>query len=334
MQNTPEILRQFAETFVEDRTKDDFSILAVYLTGSILSKRDPFIGGTTDIDLVFIHIGDPETDGEIVALNENIHYDILHHPQRRYLDRISLRIDPEMGPMLSEALVLYDPQHFMDLTQASVRGLFHRPENILQRAEAQSKSARKKWLDIQPPPDSPGPSEFLAYFSILEAAANSISLLSGETLSERRFLTDFQEYAHRIDKPGLYPGLLGMLGAPEIKPDILQTWVTKWESTYLSLREDYASQRLHPNRLNYYLKAFSSILESNQPKDILWPLIKTWTLAASELTPTEPGYRSWEEILTTLRLGGDGFAERIQALDALLDQVEDIINTWEFSGNS
>ena len=111
MQNTPEMLRQYAETFVEDRTKDDFSILAVYLTGSILSKSDPFIGGTTDIDLVFIHIGDPETDGEIVALNENIHYDILHHPQRRYLDRISLRIDPEMGPMLSEALVLYDPQH-------------------------------------------------------------------------------------------------------------------------------------------------------------------------------------------------------------------------------
>ena len=328
MQITPKLLRQYADTFVKERTKEDYSILAVYLTGSILSEQDPFLGGSTDIDLVFIHIGDPEISDEILPLNDNIHYDILHQPQRRYLDRISLRTDPKMGPMLSEAFVLYDPQHFMHLTQASVRGLFHRPENIIQRAEAQSKSARKKWLEFQPPPQNQSPSELLKYFSILDCAANAISLLTGETLSERRFLIKFQQCANRIDKPGLYPGFLGMLGAPEINSDLISTWVSKWEDTLTSIQEEDASPRLHPIRMNYYLNAFSAILESDRPENILWPLLQTWTLAADSLTPTKPGYQSWEETLRQLRLIGDGFAERILALDALLDQVEDTINTW------
>jgi len=331
MRITPELLRQYARTLVKMRTREDYSILAVYLTGSILTEQDPLLGGTTDIDLVFIHIGEPELTREILPLNDEVHFDIFHHTQRTYIDRISLRTDPLMGPMLCEAIALYDPQHFMDLTQASVRGLFHHTDNIIQRAQAQSKSARKLWLEFQPAPHAPGPPEILKYFRILDSAANAIALLAGEPLTERRFLMNFKQRSSRIGKPGLYQAFLGMLGAPEVERDMLDTWLDKWEITFNSLPEEPDTPSLHPLRLNYYLKGYKSILESDQPANLLWPLLNTWTLAAESMPSDDPSFQSWKDTLHHLQLLGDGFAKRILALDALLDQVEETIYTWELS---
>lgn len=328
MQITPELLRQYAKTTVQKRTREDYSILAVYLTGSILTEQDPFLGGTTDIDLVFIHIGDPKIPREIVPLNENVHYDILHHPQRRYSDRISLRTDPSMGPMLSEAIALHDPQHFMDLTQASVRGLFYRTENIIQRAQTLSQSAREQWLEFQPPPQIQGPAEIQRYFKMLDSAANAIVLLTGDPLTERRFLINLQNRVERIERPGLYPGFLGMLGAPRLESSHLENWLQEWEITYKSLPKEDAPPKLHLARLNYYQEGFKAILESDHPVNILWPLLNTWTLAAETLEPGDPGFQSWKDALQQLGLLGAGFTERILAFDAFLDQVEDAINTW------
>lgn len=334
MQITPELLRQYAQTFVDKRTSEDYSVLAVYLTGSILTEENPFLGGATDIDLVFIHVGDPKTRREILALNDDVHFDILHHPQRSYLDRISLRTDPEMGPILSEAVALYDPQHFMDLTQASVRGLYHQTENIIQRTHSLSRSAREGWFQFQPPPHTMKPSEILKYFKILESAANSIALLTGEPLTERRFLINLEQRAKRIGKPGLYPGFLGMLGAPNIDSSLLDKWLREWEKMFIAVPKMQATAGLDPIRLSYYLNGFKSILESDQPVNILWPLLHSWTLAADSLPENDPGLKDWQDTLNHLQLLGSGFVERILALDSLLDQVKDAIDTWEFSENS
>ncbi len=331
MEFTPELLRQYAKTVAEKRTREDYSILAAYLIGSILTEQDPFLGGTTDIDLILIHIGDPEIPREILPLNKDIHYDILHHSQRKYLDRISLRTDPWMGPMLSEAIALYDPQHFMDLTQASVRGLFHQTENVIQRAHTLLQTARTGWFEFQPPPQTPGPSEILRYFGILDSAANAIALLTGEPLTERRFLINLEQRASRIGKQGFYPGFLGMLGAPEIDIDLLGELLSDWEKTFTSLPEKPTTPSLDSIRLNYYLKGFKSILESDQPVNVLWPLLHTWTLAVHTLSTSDPRNQQWQEVMHQLQLLGNGFAERILALDALLDQVEDAIKAWEFS---
>jgi hypothetical protein len=333
MQITPELLRLYAQTTVDKCTREDYSILAVYLTGSLLTQQDPFLGGTTDIDLVFIHIGDPKTPREIVPINENVHYDILHHPQRKYLDRISLRTDPQMGPMLSEAVALHDPQHFIDLTQASVRGLFHHTENIIQRAQTQSQAARDSWLDFQAPPLAPGPAEILRYFEILDQAANVIALLTEDMLTERRFLINLRQCADKIGRPGLTMGFLGMLGAPRAEREQLVTWVDEWENTFKSLPKEGCPASLHPARLNYYRKGFDTILKSDQPLNVLWPLLHTWTLAAESLPASDPGFQSWKDTLNHLGLLGAGFAERILALDALLDQVEESIKTWEMKEN-
>jgi hypothetical protein len=331
MQMTSELLRRYAQITVEKQTKADYTILAAYLTGSLVTEEEPLLGGSGDIDLVFIHIGDPRLEREILPINDDIHYDIAHHPQRDYLERLALRTHPWKGPVLSEAVALYDPQHFMDLTQASVRGLFHRTYNVAQRAQTQMQAARRRWLDFQPLPLNPGPPEILTYLGILDRAANAVALLSGEPLTERRFLINFQRRATRVGRPGLYPGLLGMLGAPHVDPQSLAGMLPEWGNTYRSLPEAGRHPRMHPLRLNYYLKAFNTILESDQPENLLWPLLRTWTLAASGLVESDPGYQSWRETAQQLGLLGSGFSERIQALDVYLEQVEETINTWEKS---
>ena len=329
MQMTPELLQRYAKITVDRQTKSDYTILAAYLTGGVITEKEPLLGGTTDIDLVFIHIGDPAVDREIIYLNDEIHYDISHHPQREYLERLTLRTHPWKGPILSEAVVLYDPQHFMDLTQASVRGLFHRPYNIIQRSQAQKNRARERWFDFQPPPENPGPSDVLAYLDILDCAANAIALLTGDPLTERRFLLKFPERAERVQRPGLYPGLLGMLGAPNADHEMLADWVEAWDSAYKSLPSEGRHPRLHPLRFNYYMKAFETLLESERPENVLWPLLRTWTTAVLDLTDSDPTTQDWKDACSQLGLLGDGFGERIMALDAFLEQIEETITAWE-----
>lgn len=328
MQITTELLHKYAENMVAKFRSEDYTILAAYLTGSIVTEPDPFMGGATDIDLVFIHIGRPEARREALRLNDDIHYDIAHHAQRDYAERIALRTHPWLGPILAEAITIYDPQHFMDLTQASVRGLFNRPGNALQRARAQLNNARERWFGLQPVPAEPAPEEILEYLRILGRAANAVALLAGEPLTERRFLINFPERAQRVQHPGLYAGLLGMLGAPKVEPDILVSWKNGWDQLYNSLPKEGRHPRLHPCRRNYYLKAFDAILAGDKPENVLWPLLRTWTLAAASLAPSDPDFQHWKDAFQHIGLLGSDFEERMVALDAYLEQVEATLADW------
>lgn len=322
-------LLKIAEDTVTQRARQDRSILSAYLSGALLSEEDCLLGGTADIDLTFVHLDAPPVEREVQRLTDEVHLDIAHYDQRDFRQARNLRLHPWLGPTIYACKVLYDPQHFMDFTQASVRGQFNRPDYVLGRARSQAEHARQIWSGFAGQiPGQPGPKELAGYLRAIDHAANSVASLNGPPLTERRMLLQFPERAESVGHMGLYPALLGMLGAPRVDAAAIKFWLPGWRHTLEALTQDNLPVKLHPCRHNYYHRAFETILESDEPSAVLWPLLRTWTLAVAHLPENDPGIAAWGEACQRLGLLGDGFAERVEALDAFLDLVEETIEQW------
>lgn len=329
MRITRRLLDRIIQDTVRERTGRDRFIVAVYLCGSLL-ESEFMLGGATDIDLVFIHAERVAPDREIVRLTDEVHQDISHHYERDYRQTRQLRVHPWLGPTIFHCKIIYDPQHFMDFTQASVRGQFYEPENVLRRARSQAEHARQIWFGYETDrPASIGPDEIAHYLKALDHAANSIALLNGRPLTTRRFLPAFRARAAAAGRSGLYPGLIGLLGGPNIEAnEDLQAWVEAWRDGYLALPADSTPPNLHPDRLAYYRLGFESLLNGSEPLDVLWPLLRTWTQAAGLLPEDAPQRQAWESATGYLGLLGEGFDERLEAFDAYLDQVEETLDAY------
>ncbi len=320
-------LIKVVRTTVSQRTRADRNLMSVYLCGSLLGE-DYLLGGAADIDLVFIHTDAVTEEREIVHLTEDVHLDIAHHLYRTYRQTRSLRVHPWLGPTIFSCQVLYDPQHFMDFTQASVRGQFYRSDHVLERVRKLVDQARQIWLSYFNDLPEAGPAEVLVYLRAVEHAANAVASLNGPPLAERRFLLNFPARAQAVERPGLYAGLLGLLGAPNIEPAVLSAWLGAWQEAYDHVPADKAPARLNPIRKPYYQKALESLLNSGQPQTALMLLLSTWTLAACELPLESPALESWRSAFRQLGLIGAGFEERVKALDAYLDMVEETVDGW------
>jgi hypothetical protein len=166
------------------------------------------------------------------------------------------------------------------------------------------------------------------YLKAIEHAANAVAGLSGPLLTERRFLLGFPERAAAVAHPGLYPGLLGILGVTRVTQEAIRSWLSPWEECYDALGEEERPSRLHPARRSYYLKAFQTMLEGEQPQAVIWPLLRTWTQAVSLLPPEHPLLNAWRAACQELGLLQDAFAERLAALDAYLDLVDETQEGW------
>jgi hypothetical protein len=320
-----ETLLKLARETVNQRTRKDRTILAVYLCGALL-EEDYLLGGTGDIDLIFMHIDRIEPEREIVRLTDEVHLDIAHHAQKDYLQTRRLRMHPWLGPTIYHCQALYDPQHIMDFTQASVRGQFDRPEFVLGRANTLEQHARQMWAGLSQAPEQYGINEIKIFLRAIEHAVNSIAVMSGPPLTERRMLMNFQDRADALGHPGLYAGLMGLLGANEVDGEILRQWMPAWETTITNLSEEKCPPRLHPARRYYYMKAIEALLERNEPRQALWPLLNTWTLAES-LEKDSPS-EDWQHACEKLGFQGAGFAKKVEALDAYLDLVEETMDEW------
>lgn len=312
---------------VEERTRSNRNLISIYLCGSLL-ENDYELGGTIDIDLFFVHTGPVEQEREIVRLTDEVHLDIAHHDQKEYRDTRRLRVHPWMGPNVSGCEIYYDPGHFMDYTQASVRGQYDRPDFVLMRVRSQADSARKIWFSYEMEYPEIGPKEIAEYLRALNNAANALAGLSGSPLTERRFLLKFPQRVEAVGRAGLFPGFMGLLGMNNVQIDTIKGWLPMWEAAYEFLAPDTAPARLHPVRKAYYLRAFHAILEGDQPGAVLWPLLRTWTDIVNAIPEDAPAQDDWCEAMEQLGFLGDGFGERIKALDAYLDQVEEILDDW------
>ncbi len=330
--NRDTLLKIMRDT-VAQRTRTDRGLLAVYLHGSLL-EDDYLLGGSTDIDLFFVHTDMISVEREIVHLTDDIHLDIAHHNHRDYRNTRLLRVHPWLGPTLKDCRIQYDPQHFLDFTQASVRGQYDRPDYVMERSRKQVESARQIWLALHESSADPTANDVIKYLRALENAANSVAGMFGAPLTERRFLMRLPQRLEQAGRPGLYPGLLGLLGAPSVQLEHLRSWIPLWQSAYRALPPDLAPARVNIMRQEYYHKAFETLLESSQPLAVLWPLLRSWTMAIASMPDAGDHQVAWRASLESLHLTGAGFAERVAGLDAYLDMVEETLEQWAIANGA
>jgi hypothetical protein len=330
MQLTPEVLEQFAETAVQKLVQVDPSIVAAYLCGSAVKTGNPLIGGTTDIDLIIIHSTEPKVKREILRLTDDVHLDIGHHLQDDYRQGRELRVDPWMGPTLMNARPIHDPRHFLDFTQASVRGMYHREDHTMQRARNLFDQARQTWMGLQAITAAVGPNVVASYLQAIENAANAIASLTGEPLTERRLLLEFPQRAEALGRDRMYMAIMGLLGGHRVEEDQIKAWIPAWSATYDAIPDEARPARLHAYRKDYYLRAFEAMMEGGgDPKAMLWPLMNTWTLATGALSASNPVFQSWRDTCQELELLSSDLSDRITALDAFLDQVDEVLLNWK-----
>jgi hypothetical protein len=326
MRITRESLLKLARETAQQRAYMTRSLVCVYLTGSLL-ESEPLLGGTTDIDLVFIHSGAPPASREVVRFTNEVSLDICHLNQEVFHQPRKLREDPWLGSfMCLNPVCLHDVQHWFEFTQASVAAQFWQAENVLQRAKSLADSSRRLWMGL--PAESGYSRRLLNYLKAIEQAANTVACLNGGPLTERRFLLNFPARAEAIGHPGLAGGLVDLFTArlPEEAewPAILHAW----EECLLAAGKSYGCPpRLSLDRLAYHTRAAASMI-TDHPAAALWLMLRTWMRAIHQLPPDSPGRSSWLPFTELFGLEESNLERRHEELDAYLDAVEETLEDW------
>ena len=325
MRVTRESLIRIAKENAQERAFNDHNIIAAYLTGSLVSDADPMLGGTADIDLVFVHAQRPGMMREVVKLSPDFHLDILHRSKDDFKSPRELRTDPLLGYEMYNPTLLYQREKFFEFVQAGLRAgfEFHAPALVLARCRKLLAEARKGWIDLSDiSKDKAGPTQIKQFLQAIYHAANAIAELNGGPLAERRFLVEFPARAQAAERPDFTAMLFNMLGASDIDAPLVSNWIPDWGTAFLAASENAkVDQCIHPARLNYYKKAFEALLAGESPLASLWPLIHTWTLAANILE-SEQTNKPWKAACEQLGLLGKGFEQRVSDLDHYLDEIE------------
>jgi hypothetical protein len=326
MRVTRESLLRIAKETVQERAYNDHDILAAYLTGSLLNE-DPMLGGTADIDIVFVHKTNPAKNREFVKLTPDFHIDICRRTKDEFKSPRDLRGDPWLGFEMYAPLLLYEREKFFDFVQASLRAGFdfEQPPLMLQRCRKLLSHARQIWMDISEGDPHAGPKQIRRYMKSLYHAVNTVAEISGPPIQERRLFMEFPARAEAAHNPGMAAGAFGLLGANNVEAEKVKTWLSDWKSAFKTASEQATvDARIHSMRLNYYEKSIKAMLESETPLAALWPLIHTWTLAVESLNGDH--LKFWQTAVTELGLLGTGFEERVQGLDQYIDGIEILLD--------
>jgi len=329
MRITRGTLLKNARNEAAQRVSQTRRLVCIYLTGSLVTEI-PIMGGVTDIDLIIVHSEEPPLQREIVRLTDEVHIDISHYDQDLFRNTRQLRQDAWLGSFVCrDPIVLHDPQHWFDFTQASICAHFMEVENILLRMRPLFEDARQRWLTMSSTPNPESPQTIHDYFIALENAANAVSILSRSVpLTERRFFLHFPERADAIGRPELADDLINMFANQPISDETWQEWTAYWQEAFLDAsNQEGFSPRLHPARLQYYSRT-ADTLRSDYPHGSLWLILRTWTQALCHMPENSPQLQVWRTALKTLSLDEKNFSNRLNALDSYLDNVELITDMW------
>lgn len=320
MRVTKDALLKNARDLTERKLTPDPSVLAVFVVGSLLTE-DPFLGGAADIDLLVLTKGEPPRERELVRLSNEIHIDIAYESNEAYAKPRELRGDPWRGWNLWDPILLHDSSRFFEYTQSSLRAQFDAPANLHARATSFASAARATWNEYQ----FGGQPDAVKTLQAIANAANAIASLNGPPLPERRLLAGFPARAAAAGKLELTGKLMSALGAGNVSEQRLRDWLPAWQESFETAAAHPYNAVIHPARLAYYRAAIEHHLQGEMPLAALWPMLPTWALAAEGGSLSISQEQAWQAALTELGLAGPGFAERLAALDALLDDTEELI---------
>ncbi|HSB03518.1 MAG TPA: hypothetical protein VLE49_22895, partial [Anaerolineales bacterium] len=227
MRVTRESLIRIAKETAQERVFNDRDIIAAYLTGSLISDTEPMLGGTTDIDIIFVHVDEPKHRREFVKLTPDFHLDIGHRAKAEFKRPRELRLDPWLGWEMYDPMLLYEREKFFEFVQAGLRAgfEFNAPAPALQRSRILLSHARGIWRDLLEVTDIVMPKDLTQYMKSLFHAVNAVAELSGPPLHERRLMLEFPPRAETAQRPGMSAGLVGLLGATNLDPSTLNEWV-------------------------------------------------------------------------------------------------------------
>jgi hypothetical protein len=324
MRVTKQSLIRIAKERTQELVYNDPTIVAVYLTGSLVSDADPMLGGTADIDMVLVHGTQPIQLRQIVRLTPDFHLDMRHRSTTDFKSPREMRTDPLMAWELYDPMLLYEREKFFEFLQAGLRAgsEFHAPATVLARCRSLYSSARRSWMDLSElNTEKAGAEEVGRFLEAVGNAANSVAELNGPPLAERRLLSEFPSRALAASHPEFTGMLFNLLWANQVNADTLAGWLEPWRAAFLAAAERAGvDSRIHAARLNYYEKAIRALLEGDTPFGGLWPLVLTWSLAAKVLD--EPLSLSWGDACRQLGLLGPALDSHISDLDKYLDEID------------
>ncbi len=330
MRITKDLLISTAKDTVKRRTfGGSGDLVCAYITGS-LTFDDPLIGGTTDIDMIFVHSLETEQRREIVQVADDFHLDISHFPQSAFSQPRDLRSDAWLGGFLCHyPIVIEDKNHWFDYVRSGVFAHFFQPSNILSRVRPFAEAARKSWMDLNMRRPENHHNSMKVYIQIIKDAANAIACLTSVPLTDRRFLIDFPARAEAVNMPGLAGGLADLLLPTDpVEPD-WETWAQSWDSAWSSYQQiSNPSISFSPCRQSYYKKAIMGLSETNS-QAAFWILLRTWSIMAAALPLNGVSQKGFNDVLSLMMLDEENFSDRLESLDMFLDVVEEAIDNWQ-----
>jgi predicted nucleotidyltransferase len=327
MRVTRESLIRIAKETAQQRAFTERDIIAAYLTGSIVSDADPLLGGTSDIDIIFVHIDEPKQPREFVKLTPDFHLDISHRAKAEFKRPRDLRLDPWLGWEMYDPMLLFEREKFFEFVQAGLRAgfEFNAPAPALQRSRTLLAHGRQIWRDLLETSDVVRPQDITKYMKSLFHGINAVAELSGPPLYERRLMLEFPSRAETAQRSGMNAGLMGLMGASALDPVQIRAWLPEWKLAFEGATDhDGVDVRIHEARLNYYEKAINAISVGENPHAALWPLLQTWTLAVDVLP--DHAVDVWRAACAQLGFTALGFEERVEGLDQFLDEVEALLD--------
>ncbi len=324
-----EFLLKAARDIVTQRTRSEPDLHAAFLMGSIL-EDEPLLGGTTDIDIMFVHKYFAPFERETLPLIPELSLDIYHKTLDDYGQLRDLRKDAWMGyPVTNTQIILLDTDHWLEYVQSSVGAEFHRSDNVQARVHTLLSAARNGWLKLIQD-EANNPLQWLdTFLNALALGAHAISGLIGPPLPTRRFSVKLKEQTENLGVPAVWTGFCGLLGCLAMGEFDEEPWLSAFEEDFNHITETTSPPvHLSACRQAYYFRGLRALSNSDDSITTVWPLLRTWLDIQLALPAPSPRFEDWSHFIESLNLTEAFHDNKVEALDSYLDSLEILIESW------